>query len=870
MAAFEKINSGLEGLDNVLDHIRLGDNVVWQVSDINVYQMFAEAIAIQAIKEKKILVYIRFAQHKPLLDPGPGLNIFTLDADKGFENFTISVHDIIEHYGRETYYIFDCISELQAAWSADLMMGNFFVVTCPYLFELDTVAYFGILRGRHSFDTIARIRDTTQILIDAYSEDSYIYIHPLKVWKRYSDLMFLPHMFKKNNADKFETLSGGLNMSRFYKLIEEKSLASEDQNLDNWDRFFLYAKLDIPFAGQDIKHEMCERLIGGDKKILKLVYDNFEIKDFISIRERMIGSGKIGGKATGMLLARKIIENSDENIYRLLEPHDSFYIGSDVYYTYLVQNDCWKLRILQQKEEQYFKSANLLKEKIISGSFPETTKEQFRRMLEYYGQNPIIVRSSSLLEDSFENAFAGKYESIFCVNTGNLSERLRFFENAVKQVYASTMDESALEYRFKRGLDKSDEQMAILVQRVSGMHFDNIYMPCAAGVGYSYNSYKWKSQIDPQAGMVRIVMGLGTRAVDRTDGDYPRISALSEPVCNIFSDNEERSRYSQRRVDFLNLATNAFCTEELGNISEALPGWYKSIMVEHDYAAERIINEKHFSINKEILFSTCEGLLKMKDFTGNMRDIMSLIQEKYNYPVDIEFTCNFSEHGDILINILQCRPLQLGGVGAKVNIPVINNKNIFFELLGSTMGGAIAKKIDSVILVDPKGYYHTSYKEKFSIARMIGKLNHCLKDTKRESINCSIKENAVMLIVPGRLGTRSPDTGVPVKFAEISNFNILCEIPYMEAGYNPELSFGSHFFQDLVESGIFYAAIMQNESTVKYNSVFFDNINNMLSKFIEYSDGVEDVLKVYDTSQSGLAVFSDIISGRTVCGIFKQ
>src|SRR4030067_1928640 len=170
----------------------------------------------------------------------------------------------------------------------------------------------------------------------------------------------------------------------------------------------------------------------------------------------------------------------------------------------------------------------MLKQKILGGIFPDAIKEQFKRMLEYYGQSPIIVRSSSLQEDSFENAFAGKYESVFCVNSGSLDERLNDFEKAVKRVYASTMNESALEYRLQRGLSKSDEQMAILVQRVSGLKFDNVFMPCAAGVGYSYNSYRWHKDIEPNAGMVRLVMGLGTRAGGGTDGDYTKKANLNK------------------------------------------------------------------------------------------------------------------------------------------------------------------------------------------------------------------------------------------------------------------------------------------------------------------------------------------------------
>src|SRR5450830_1878684 len=289
MAAFDKIRSGVEGIDKALDFIRLGDNVVWQVSDIQEYSFFVERLARQAIKEKRNLIYIRFAQHKPLLKPQEGLKIIKLDTNAGFESFTVAVHEIIEHQGQEAFYVFDSISELQVAWSADLMMGNFFVVTCPFLFELNTIAYFGIIRGRHSFNTIARIRETTQILVDVYSDGNEMYIHPLKVWKRYSNSMFLPHRFEKNNLNSFAALTGGLSISKFYSLMEKKASILDDQNLDNWDMFFLFAKMNFDSAGQDTINNMCERLIGREKKLTDLICANFKIKDLIAIKERMIG-----------------------------------------------------------------------------------------------------------------------------------------------------------------------------------------------------------------------------------------------------------------------------------------------------------------------------------------------------------------------------------------------------------------------------------------------------------------------------------------------------------------------------------------------------------------------------------------------------
>ncbi|MEI6602073.1 MAG: PEP/pyruvate-binding domain-containing protein [Clostridia bacterium] len=901
MAAFDRIETGIKGLDNALDSVRIGDNVVWQVSDIEEYLFFVKPMAEQAIKDQRNLVYMRFAHHKPLLEPQPGLKICHFDAKAGFESFTVAVHEVIEREGRDAFYIFDSLSELQAAWSADLMMGNFFVVTCPYLFELDTVAYFGIIRGRHSFDTIARIRETTQLLLDVFTEKSNRYIHPIKVWKRYSNTMFLPHRFDQKTLHSFTALTDGLSVSKFYALVDKKSSIRNDQNLDSWDRFFLLAKLNAATADQHVILDMAERLVGREVKLSNLVKKHFDVNDFIAIKEKMIGSGNIGGKATGMLLSRKIVENKLPALYAKLEPHDSFYIGSDVFYTYIVQNDCWKIRLAQMNEGEYFTAAKELKQKLLNGKFPDAIREQFRRLLEYYGQSPIIVRSSSLLEDSFGNAFAGKYESVFCVNNSSLEERLLAFENAVKTVYASTMDESALEYRLQRGLNQNDEQMAILVQRVSGSVFcedaeaaacgqsgkvsatgatdiagasssssagtdsgqatkvvRSIFMPCAAGVGFSYNSYKWHKDIDPHAGMLRLVMGLGTRAVERTDGDYPRIVSLNEPQLMPLSSAKKKNQYSQHNLDVLDFDQNALVTVEISALSHLFPDWYKQTMIEHDFEAEQFLRER--GRPREVVFSTCEGLTKNDDFTETMKQIMSAIQTEYDYPVDIEFTINFGETGDFIINLLQCRPLQIGGNSVSVALPKIPKAKVFFELAGGTMGGAMNRAIDVVIQVDPRAYYEYPYKKKHNIARIIGRINQFYKG----------KDAQIMLLAPGRIGTTSPELGVPVVFAEISNINIACEVAYNDAGYMPELSYGSHFFQDLVEAGIFYASIFEDENTPQYQPDFFASMESILEDICPGDEDAETVIKLYDVSNLHLYLFSDLVTNRSICGIIEK
>ncbi|MBU1998241.1 MAG: PEP/pyruvate-binding domain-containing protein, partial [Candidatus Omnitrophica bacterium] len=410
------ISTGLKGLDEVITGLRPGDNVVWQVDKISGYQDFVIPFIKKALSERKKVIYMRFSSHKPLFNEADKIKVYKLDPAGGFEFFTTSVNNIITREGRGAYYVFDCLTELLPFWATDLMIGNFFMVTCPYLFELDTVAYFALLRHNHSFKTIARIRETTQLLIDAYHCQGTYYIHPLKVWNRYTYTMFLPHI---NERERFLPITDSVNAAKLLSHITQKSAEDAQRNLDYWDRLFIRTqellKAKVDKKEKDLLFERILRiLVTRDKKVMSLVKKNFTLDDLIDIRARLIGTGLIGGKAAGMLLARKILVKEKElNWENISEAHDSFYIGADVFYTYLVLNGWWKLRMQQKTKDGYFDIARILKEKMLYGKFPDEIMEQFQQMIEYFGTSPIIVRSSSLLEDGFGNAFAGKYESIF-------------------------------------------------------------------------------------------------------------------------------------------------------------------------------------------------------------------------------------------------------------------------------------------------------------------------------------------------------------------------------------------------------------------------------------------------------------------------
>jgi len=840
MSLDRRVSTGMPGLDQAIDLLRLGDNVVWQVQSIDDYLKVLRPYIKQAKQDGRRLVYFRFGNHAPLMaDSEPSIT-YNFDTSEGFELFALKVHDIIAKEGLKAFYVFDSLSDLLESWCSDMMVGNFFRITCPFLFVLDTIAYFALIRGAHTHDTIARIRETTQLLLDVYNVDDKFYIHPLKVWERYSPTMFFPHLI---DGDKAISITSSADAATLFSRVSRGG-----QPRDHWHITFDHARSFLARdenSQEEMKKLLAGWIIGKELRITSLVMKYFTLRDILDIAEREIGTGFIGGKSVGMLLARKILEKDAGDVIRNhWEPHDSYYLGSDIFYTFIVHNGLWDLRIKQKTTEGYFTVAKELQEKMLQGKFPVNIMEQFIQMLEHYGQAPIIVRSSSLREDNFGNAFAGKYESVFCANQGTPEERYAAFENAVRTVYASTMNDDALAYRQRRGLTNQDEQMAILVQRVSGNHYGDLFFPHIAGVGNSTNLYVWDKSMNPEAGMLRVVFGLGTRAVDRVSGDYAKIVPLDCPNKGPPVSYGDEKKFSQHKADVLDLSNNKLTEASLEKLADGDLKTDKEIFFTTDTEAINRMRELRINSASTPRIPDFKKLLNETGFPDFVRSALSTLRTAYNYPVDIEFTANFTPDGEFRFNLLQCRPLQTKGIGRVMEAPQPKNEHIFFSSTGDFMGGNVRLHFDYVVFVKATEYLELGDQDKYQAARTIGFINQKLKD------------KTVLLMGPGRWGTTTPSLGVPVNFSELCNMAALCEVSYLKAGIVPELSFGSHFFQDIVESDIFYAAVFDGEPGIVFCPDQILSKNNLFAEILPEEKKWESVIHIAQTPD--LILHSDI------------
>jgi pyruvate, water dikinase len=829
--------TGLPELDKVLHGVQRGDNIVWQIQSLDEYLALVRPYAEAARRQSRRLIYFRFATHAPLLADDGEIEIHRPQPEAGFDVFVDQVHSVIEAAGRETMYIFDCLSDLAEAWHSDRMLGNFFRLTCPRLFDLDTVTYFAVLRNTHARSGIGVITDTTQFLLDVFRCRDRLYIRPVKVQHRSAAAMNLIHAWEE--GDRFRPVIDSGTVSEILANSEWPGL-EDNQVLGHWQRHFAAAKSVVAArrAGHpdaDAEAGWFGRLAGllfpDDAAMSRLIGEYLTLDDLLTVRARMIGIGTIGGKALGMILARAVLRHDAPELHARLEAHDSFYVGTEVFDTFLVHNGLWWIRHRQRNPATFLDETDEARERIMAGKFSPSVLRQFEGMLDYFGEWPFIVRSSSRLEDRYGNAFAGQYDSVFCVNRGPWQKRLTDLLGAVRQVYASTLSEQALRYRQRRGLLAENEQMALLIMRVSGTAGGRYFHPHAAGVGLSLNPYPWNPRIDMKAGVIRLVAGLGTRAVDRADDDYTRLVALNAPELRPETNFGDIARRTQRRMDALDLESGRLVS---GPFAELVAG-------QTDFPFALLTTREEPG---KPPFLTFDGLLSGTPFVDEMGEILGSLRNAYRHPVEIEFALNVLPGGH-RINLLQCRPMQVRKADTAIASEPPEHLPRLLVAQGAVIGPSRVIHPDRVVLVVPSVYGRLGQDERMAVTRMVGRINQ------------GSAGRVLLVLGPGRWGTRDPWLGLPVRFAEINGVAALCEIVSMNENLIPDVSLGTHFLNELIEADMLYFALFPTRADNRLDEAALLAQPNRLAELFPDLAGMDAALHVADYAPGALSLYAD-------------
>jgi predicted nucleotidyltransferase len=605
---------------------------------------------------------------------------------------------------------------------------------------------------------------------------------------------------------------------------------------------------------------LIRRLLSTQLDYINIAKKYFEIPDFFAFLDRTIYSadshGRLGGKCAGLFLAQQIISKNFEGDKALsgIRIPKSWYMTSDILLGFLRYNN------MDEVVEQKYKDINRVRveypnviRSFKNGRFPPEIVSGLSMVLDECVGKPLIIRSSSLLEDSLGASFSGKYKSLFLANQGTKQERLEALMDAVAEIYASTFGPDPIEYRAERGLLDFAEEMGIMIQEVVGTRIGDYFMPAFAGVAFSRNEFRWSPRIRREDGLIRLVPGLGTRAVDRVSDDYPVLVAPGQPDLRVNVAPDEIEYYSPKMIDVINLRNNTFETVKISELlkkyGDEYPNIEKMVLVNKDGHIHKPLRMSIDFENDDLLM-TFEGLLSDTPFLNQVRSILKVLEETIDTPVDIEFA-----HDGKDFYLLQCRPQSYSEDTAPAPIPQdIPEAEILFSADKFVSNGRVPD-ITHVVYVDPIKYGElSSHEELIQVGLAIGKLNKLLP--KRQFI----------LMGPGRWGSRGDiRLGVNVTYSDINNTAVRMEIARGRNGYKPDLSFGTHFFQDLVEGQIRYLPLYPDDEGTTFNDRFFSSSTNLLADVLPEHSELSDTIRLIDVPREKKGRVLRILMNADLC-----
>ncbi len=650
-----------------------------------------------------------------------------------------------------------------------------------------------------------------------YLTDEQIVSH-IRKWIKYDKLSFMMHLSNRNL-----TLGDVIDAIRRYR-----DIAAEGFGLP-------------PAMMRGIKVSLLWRFFSSQLDYINISKNYIDIKDFFDLLDRIIftaeSHGRLGGKSAGLFLASKIIQKSSDYSEKIgnVKIPKTWYITSDVVQTFIKFNN------IDEVIEQKYKDINHVRleyphviQTFKNSFFPLEIVQGLSMILDDFEGKPLVVRSSSLLEDSMGAAFSGKYKSLFIANQGSKQERLEALSDAIAEVYASTFGPDPIEYRAERGLLDFSEEMGIMIQEVVGKRAGDYFFPAFAGVALSRNEFRWSPRIKREDGLVRLVPGLGTRAVDRLSDDYPILIAPGKHGLRANATFEETVHYSPNKIDVINLKTRTFETLDVAYLLKKCGDDFpviEKIVSTNDGHHLRKPHALGIDFEKDDLVVTFEGLIDDSPFVKQIKNTLELLENRLGTPVDIEFA-----HDGEDFYLLQCRPQSYSEDSAPVPIPKDVPEHRFIFSANRYISNGKVPDITHIVYIDPRSYSDLPDRvDLVAVGRAVGKLNRILP------------RRRFILMGPGRWGSRGDiKLGVNVTYSDISNTSALIEIARKKGNYVPDLSFGTHFFQDLVESRIRYLPLYPDDEGIVFNESFLLGAPNVLPDVLPEFAYLADVVRLID------------------------
>ncbi len=521
---------------------------------------------------------------------------------------------------------------------------------------------------------------------------------------------------------------------------------------------------------------------------------DFELSTFdYAGRLARIGGGSLGGKGRGLAFANRLIEaygvaNKYEGVRVAVPP--AVVLGTDVFDRFLDENDLRDFALHSNDDEE-------LERRFAEATFPEKPATQLHAFLESI-EYPLAVRSSSILEDSRRQPFAGIYDTLLLANSeGDVAERLAVLLTAVKQVYASTFRQRAKTYVEATAHRIEEEKMAVIIQRIEGAKHEDRFYPDFSGVARSHNFYP-TPPLKSEEGIASVALGLGKFVVE--GGAALRFCPRHPRNLMQFATIEDTLDYSQRDFFALDLTETS---EVRGDEMESGLSRHDLSVAEADGTLQHIAStysQENDAIydglsRKGVRVVTFAPMLKLETFplAAILEHLLELGRWSMNTSVEIEFagTLGVAEGEPARFSVLQMRPMVIDQEHEKVAIEG-HDPEATLCVSEQVLGNGVNQEIRDVVVVDIERFERANTR---AVAAEIALYNHALMQEGRP----------YLLIGVGRWGSSDPWLGIPVAWEDISGAQVIVESSFRDLKVQP--SQGSHFFHNLITMRVGYFTV---------------------------------------------------------------
>jgi pyruvate,water dikinase len=594
-----------------------------------------------------------------------------------------------------------------------------------------------------------------------------------------------------------------------------------------------------------LKVLLIESILSDRLGYINLAKDLVEIEDLYQLLQRVIctaeSHGKLGGKSAGLFLGAQILKKTNGGLgpkspFRIPK---TWYISSDMMLEFIHYNNMdeiveQKYKDIERVRSEYPHVIEMFRQSV----HPPEMAKGLSMVLDDLGDEPLVVRSSSLLEGRTGADFTGKHKSMFVGNQGTREERIRDLMCAVAEVYASNFGPDPIEHRADRGLLEYSEQMGIMIQEVVGTRVGPYFLPAYSGVARGRNDLQWVPGVTGEDGVVRIIPGLGTRATDRTDEKFPVLVVLGKPSVHVNGATEDILRHAPNSIDVINLETNRLqsigLSELLLSFGNEFPKAEHVVSVHKDGQIHPLDVTKKTRGERDLVV-TFDGLISHSPFTVQMRDLLRTLEEELGVPAEIEFASD----GD-KIYLLQCRPQARTRVPVPAPIPKdIGGDELVFSTKRHVSNGWVSN-ITHIIYLRPKAFEALEEPaQRQAAAKAVAKLNNMLP-----------KRQFILMRPGGWSDGEGGRVGVDLRYGDFRNAAVLVDLIQPGGVGEKPLSVGIHFLQDLVEAGIKYLPVFTDEEDTCFNERTLVRSRNILAELLPEYAHLADAIRVIDVPTS--------------------